>query len=179
MEITIELLVFFVLAVITLGGGVGVVMARNLFRAALLLLVSLFGVAGLFVLLSAPFLAAVQVLIYMGGIAILIIFAVMLTRGMVWAREVFNNQWGLGAFLAVLVFVLLALVIVQLDQGDGRVSGVLPSAPVAEVLPDSTAQLGQALIDPAQYVLPFEVASVLLAGALIGAIYIARDDEAE
>jgi NADH-quinone oxidoreductase subunit J len=152
------------------------VLARNLFRAALLLLVSLFGVAGLFVLLAAPFLAAVQVLLYMGGIAILIIFGVMLTRGMVQAREVMNSQWDLGAVVAVLFFAVLMAVIVQVSQGNAP---LLPSTPVADVPADSIGLLGAALVDPTQYVLPFEVASVLLAGALIGAVYIARDDETE
>jgi NADH-quinone oxidoreductase subunit J len=176
MELTLEVIVFAVFAIITLAGALGVVLARNLFRAALLLLVSLFGVAGLFVLLAAPFLAAVQVLLYMGGIAILIIFGVMLTRGMVQARQVMNSQWDLGAVIAFLFFAILMIVIVQVSQGD---TPLLPSTPVADVPADSIGMLGAALVDPAQYVLPFEVASVLLAGALIGAVYIARDDEAE
>ncbi|GAB4569293.1 MAG: NADH-quinone oxidoreductase subunit J [Anaerolineae bacterium] len=177
MELTIELLVFFVFAAITVLGGAGVVLARNLFRAALLLLLSLFGVAGLFVLLSAPFLAAVQVLIYMGGIAILIIFAVMLTRGMVRVRNVYTQQWDLAAVVALAFLALMIVVIVQLQQGDSAMMALAesPGAP----LENSTSVLGAALVDPAQFMLPFEVASVLLAGALIGAIYIARDDESE
>ena len=176
MELTIETLVFAIFSIITLAGGLGVVLARNLFRAALMLLVSLFGVAGLFVLLAAPFLAAVQILIYMGGIAILIIFAVMLTRGMVRAHKVMNEQWDVAAFIALVAFIVLLVVIVQVAQSDGA---PLPQAPVADVTTDPTASLGASLLDPAQYVLPFEVASVLLVGALIGAIYVARDDEAE
>jgi NADH-quinone oxidoreductase subunit J len=151
-------------------------LARNLIRAALLLLLSLFGVAGLFVLLSAPFLAAVQVLLYMGGIAILIIFGVMLTRGMVTEREVMTSQFDVAGLVAASFFIVLMVVIVQAAQGAGA---ALPALPVGDVAADSIAQLGAALVDPAQYVLPFEVASVLLAGALIGAVYIARDDEVE
>ncbi len=176
MEITIELLVFLVFALLTLAGGLGVVLARNLFRAALLLLLSLFGVAGLFVLLAAPFLAAVQVLIYMGGITILIIFAVMLTRGMVRARNVFNVQWDLAAIISLAFLALVVFLLWQLQQGGGA---AFLSAPPVSGLENPIAALGTALVDPAQYMLPFEVASVLLAGALIGAIYIARDDEAE
>ncbi len=177
MEITIELLVFLVFALLTLAGGLGVVLARNLFRAALLLLLSLFGVAGLFVLLAAPFLAAVQVLIYMGGITILIIFAVMLTRGMVRARNVFSEQWDLAAIVSLAFLALVVYLLWQLQQGS---SAALFAAPPPEGgLENPIAALGAALVDPAQYMLPFEVASVLLAGALIGAIYIARDDEVE
>lgn len=174
---TIEMLVFVVFALVTLAGGLGVVLARNLFRAALLLLLSLFGVAGLFVLLAAPFLAAVQILIYMGGIAILIIFAVMLTRGMVRSVNVYNQQWDLAAVVSLAFLALVVFMLVQLQQGDSAL--VAAAAEPGAALADSTAVLGTALVDPAQYMLPFEVASVLLAGALIGAIYIARDDEAE
>jgi len=177
MEITIELLVFLVFALLTLAGGLGVVLTRNLFRAALFLLLSLFGVAGLFVLLAAPFLAAVQVLIYMGGIAILIIFAVMLTQGMVQARKVFNEQWDLAAILSLAFLGLVVVLLWQMQQGDG--AALLTGVPPASGLENPIAALGAALVDPAQYMLPFEVASVLLAGALIGAIYIAREDEAE
>lgn len=177
MQFTTEMFVFLVFALITLAGGVGVVLVRNLFRAALFLLLSLFGVAGLFVLLAAPFLAAVQILIYMGGIAILIIFAVMLTRGMVTARDVYNQQWDLAAVVAIAFLAMMVFVLVQMQQGGTAMAAAI-AAPGA-VADNATAQLGAALVDPAQYMLPFEVASVLLAGALVGAIYIARDDEAE
>jgi len=118
----------------------------------------------------------VQVLLYMGGIGILIIFGVMLTWGMVQARQVMNSQWDLAAVIGLVTFVILMIVIVQVTQGEGA---ALPSLPRGDVAADSIAQLGAALVDPAQYVLPFEVASGLLAGALIGAVYIAREDEAE
>lgn len=173
MQITVELVVFLVLSLIALAGGLGVVLARNLFRAALWLLLSLFGVAGLLVLLSAPFLAAVQVLIYMGGITILIIFAVMLTRGMVQERRVWIEQWDYAVIVALAFFALILYVIYDTAVSGGMVlaAGALPP-----VDGDTTQRLGVALVDPGQYVLPFEVASLLLAGALIGAIYIARDD---
>ena len=81
-EINAQFIVFAVFAVLILAGGIGVVTTRNLIHGALWLVLSLFGVAGFFVLLSAPFLAAVQVVVYIGAIAILIVFAVMLTRSM-------------------------------------------------------------------------------------------------
>ncbi len=174
MELTAEIVVFAVFSVLTLAGGVGVALTRNLFRSALMLLVSLFGVAGLFVLLAAPFLAVVQVLIYMGAIAILIIFAVMLTRGMVTARRVMNDQWSVAAVVALFLFAVLVVIFVQVGQGE---NAVLPLNPTGDPPADGTAALGQALLDPGQYVLPFEVAALLLAGVLSGAVYIARDDE--
>ena len=92
-EINAQSIAFFIFSIFVLGGGLGVVSTRNLFHGALYLVLSLFGVAGLFVLLSAPFLAAVQVLVYIGAIAILIVFAVMLTRSMTHLTEIVNRQW--------------------------------------------------------------------------------------
>ena len=84
---------------------------RNLLHGALWLLVSLFGVAGLFVMLAAPFLAAVQVLVYMGVIVILIIFAIMLTRQVMGVREMPNNQWPVALAMAAIAFLVIALIL--------------------------------------------------------------------
>ncbi len=92
----LQWLIFAIFAILTLGGGIGVAIAPNLFHAALWLLVSLFGVAGFFVTLAAPFLAAVQVLVYMGAIVILIIFAIMLTRRLMGLHEQTSRQWPLA-----------------------------------------------------------------------------------
>jgi NADH-quinone oxidoreductase subunit J len=173
LELNPQSIAFFLFSVITLGGALGVVMNRNLIHGALYLILSLFGVAGLFVLLAAPFLAAVQVLVYIGAIAILIIFAVMLTRSMTNMTEVFNRQWWLGALVSVLLFVLLMIGVILPVWGVNGSQGVQnPSEIVA-----TTVDLGIALVDGNQYVLPFEVASLLLTAAMIGAIVIARDNE--
>jgi NADH-quinone oxidoreductase subunit J len=173
LELNIQSIVFLLFSVITLGGGLAVVTNRNLIHGAVWLIVSLFGVAGLFVLLSAPFLAAVQVLVYIGAIAILIIFSVMLTRGMTRMREVYNKQWSLSLIVAILLFVMLIVGVVLPVWGNGA---PMASPNPAEVVAD-TADLGVALVDGNQYVLPFEVASLLLTAAMIGAIVIARDRE--
>ena len=162
--------VFILFSVIVLGGGLLVVTQRNLVRAAGALVLSFFGVAGLYVLLDAGFLAAVQILIYIGAIAILIIFAVMLTRRLTEKGDEsgFNTQWT-GALGAAVV--LLALVVFVINT-------VWPLGFGAESMPalagDSTRGLGMALLDPDQFMLPFEIASVLLLGAMVGAIVIAR-----
>jgi NADH-quinone oxidoreductase subunit J len=130
-------------------------------------------VAGFFVLLSAPFLAAVQVLVYIGAIAILIIFAIMLTRSMTALRHIRSRQWWLALPVGVLLFVLLAAGVILPVWGSG---GIVGSEPVADVVA-TTTELGVALVDGNQYVLPFELASVLLTAAMIGAIVVARDDE--
>lgn len=173
LELNAQSIAFFIVALLTLGGAVGVVLSRNLIHGALYLIVSLFGGAGMFVLLAAPFLAAVQVLVYIGAIAILVIFAVMLTRSMTNIREIFNRQWWLSAVVAVLLFGLLTVgVILPVWGAGGSAAGI----PISEAV-TTTADLGVALVDGNQYVLPFEVASLLLTAAMIGAILIARDNE--
>src|SRR5215207_1156074 len=173
MELNAQSIAFFIFSVLTLGGGLATVASRNLIHGAVYLIVSFFGVAGLFVLLSAPFLAAVQVLVYIGAIAILIIFAVMLTRSMTNLRELYNQQWLISLVVAILFFVMLVVGIILPVWGNGApMEAANPSEIVA-----TTNDLGVALVDGNQYVLPFEVASLLLTAAMIGAIVIARDNE--
>jgi len=173
MELNAQSIAFFIFSVLTLGGGLATVASRNLIHGAVYLIVSFFGVAGLFVLLSAPFLAAVQVLVYIGAIAILIIFAVMLTRSMTNLRELYNQQWLISLVVAILFFVMLVIGIILPVWGNGApMEAANPSEIVA-----TTNDLGVALVDGNQYVLPFEVASLLLTAAMIGAIVIARDNE--
>ncbi|MFN8372023.1 MAG: NADH-quinone oxidoreductase subunit J [Anaerolineae bacterium] len=112
LELNIQTIVFAICSIITLGSAIGVVWNRNLVSSSYWLIFSLFGVAGLFVLLSAPFLAAVQVLVYIGAIGILITFSVMLTRGMTHIQDVFNNQSRLTAVVAVLLFLVLVVGVV-------------------------------------------------------------------
>jgi NADH-quinone oxidoreductase subunit J len=157
---------FILFGAITVAGGLYTVLARNLFHAALGLIVSLAGVAAMYALLEASFLAAAQVLIYIGAIAILIIFAVMLTRGVMGRLPGANDQWS---YAAIVSLGLLAILLITLFRFDW------PQTVQAAVPPDSIAQLGKSLVDPNLYVLPFEVASVLLVAALIGSAYIARD----
>ena len=163
--------VFILFSILTLGGGVLVVTQRDLVRAAAALILSLFGVAGLYVLLDAGFLAAVQVLIYIGAIAILIIFAVMLTRQLTSGGDEsgFNSQWA-GALGAAVVMLAFVVFVVNTAWPLGLEAGDVPA-----LAGDSTKGLGMALLDPEQFMLPFEVASVLLLGAMVGAIVIARD----
>ncbi len=170
-----QYLTFGLFSLFTLGGATLVVWSRNLVHSALWLVVSLFGVAGLFVLLSAPFLAAVQVLVYIGAIAILFIFAVMLTRGLTSSTldELFTRQWWVGAIASVSLMAAIVLGVVLPVWGPG---GVMPNQP-ASVDVATTREIGLALVSGNGYVLPFEVASVLLTAAMVGAIVIAREHE--
>ena len=173
----VQWLAFVILSVLTLGGGLMVARDRNLFHGALWLLISLFGVAGLFVLLAAPFLAAVQVLVYMGAIVILIIFAIMLTRRVMGERELPNNQWPVGLAMSALAFLVIGFILSQATQSSGPgIAPLLPTAAGGAVGIDSIVTFGKSLVDTGQYALPFELASLLLTGAMIGAIVSAREE---
>jgi NADH-quinone oxidoreductase subunit J len=171
-EITVESIVFLVLSAITLGGALLVVWSRNLFHAGLYLMVSLFGVAGLFVLLAAPFLAGVQVVVYIGAIAILIVLAIMLTPGITSMKGIFSQQWPAGLALVVIFFLLLVSVVTPLmgDLGIKHWNADFTQKDAIAVPANSINTLGKDLVDPDKYMLPFEVASLLLMAAMIGAV---------
>jgi len=187
-------IVFWLLSVMAVGGALGVVLVPDLFRAALLLIVVFIAVAGFFILLSAEFLAVVQVLIYVGAIAILIIFAIMLTRDV--QRGNLPNRLQIPAVVfSALLFSALVAVAVDTrwkflpDVEQERVELVQTSAVTTltdEVLikegvtaADEQAEVQEAgLADLliSDYVLPFEAVSVLLLAALIGALVLVRPD---
>ena len=111
-----EQVMFALLAIVTLGSAVMVVASRNLLHSALWLVLAFFGIAGIFVLLNAEFLAVVQVLIYVGAIATLFIFAIMLSRNVADPKEPrFNDQWGLVAGFAALLFVVLSAILTRIN----------------------------------------------------------------
>lgn len=160
-------ILFLITAIVTLGAAVMVVTAHNLVHAALWLILTLFGVAVFYVLLNASFLAVVQVVIYIGAIAILMIFAIMLTRRMMQdTGPTVNQGWGLAALISFALFVGLTWML-------STWIGFNTNLPQLSASTDSLQQLGQALVSPNAYILPFELASVLLLAALIGAIMIA------
>ncbi len=160
-------IIFFLVAAITLFAAFMVVTTRNLVHAALWLILVLFGVAVFFVLLSAGFLAVAQVVVYIGAIAILMIFTIMLTRRV--ARDsgaqVNSNWWGAGV-LSLLMFGALAWMLSQWQ-------GFQMTMPTLDTSIDPLKQLGEGLVSPGAFLIPFEVASVLLVAALIGAIMVA------
>ena len=164
---TPDQITFLVVAFVTLGSGFMVVTTRNLVHAALWLVATLFGVAITYTLLNASFLAVVQVVVYIGAIAILFIFAVMLTRkDMRDQGPQLNANWWLGALLSVATFSGLFFLL-QGWSGMSKTASMYPSGF------DAVTELGTELVSPAGYVLPFEVASVLLVAALVGAVYVA------
>lgn len=185
-------IVFWFLAMVAIGAALGVVLVRDLFRAALLLVVVFIAVAGFFVLLSAEFLAVVQVLIYAGAISILIIFAVMLTRDV--QRGNLPNRLQIPAVLFA-ALLLAALVVVSTETGWNRLTE--PDRERAELVQTSAVssvptealeasgfttgeqqaaarQSGLADLLIRDFVLPFEAVSVLLLAAVIGALALVR-----
>lgn len=167
--------IFIIISLLTLISGWIVVTSRNLFHAALAMMASFLGVAGLYVLLEAGFLAAAQLLVYIGAISILVIFAIMMTRRLMQTTESpFNSQWVWGGISAVVFFAITLFVILQVwSVVPGEGPDTAPPDVGAAVLQGSVNQLGAALVSPDAYVIPFEVASVLLLAALVGAIVIA------
>ncbi len=158
-------IVFLVTAVVTLFAAFRTVTTPNLIHAALWLILALAGVAVFYALLNANFFAVIQVVVYIGAIAILMVFAIMLTRREMRDRgKQTSGRWWWAAILGAVFFAGVTWMIEAV---------ALPSQPTAAVPASSIADLGKALVNPNGYVIPFEVASVLLLAALIGAVFVA------
>jgi NADH-quinone oxidoreductase subunit J len=155
--------VFYLFAVITVGSAAVVVLARSLIYSAFALLFTFFGVAGLYVLLGADFLAATQLLIYVGGILVLLLFGVMLTHKL-YDLELRSEvtQFLPGVIISTGLFLILTLTAFRTQWALG------PGRPPAA----TTAEIGQLFMG--RYLLPFEAASILLLVALMGAAMIVR-----
>lgn len=157
-------LAFWSLAAMTIGGATMIIFTRNLIHAVIWMVIAMLGIAGLYLTLSADFIAVVQVLIYVGAISVLMLFAIMLTP-----RAERDNAEGSLLIPAISVAFLLAvaMVYVVIDTDWGAVR----DAPISE----QARIIGESLIN--EYVLPFEIGAVLLTAALVGAIALAREDD--
>ena len=156
--------VFYAVAAVTVGSAIAVVTLRSIVHAALALVLAFVGVAGIYVLLNADFVAAVQVLVYAGAVTILLLFAIMLTRSPSSPR---SNPGNSQKIVALLTAAVLLVVLVGVLVGAGWPAVAPPPTSSAEVL-------GKQLFTT--YALPFEIASVLLLVAMVGAIILARED---
>ena len=157
-------ILFLIIAAFTLLMALGTVISRNLFHAALFLIGVFFGIAGIFILLEAEFLAMAQIIIYIGAIATLIVFAIMLSKNVMGkGAGAYNRQmyWALGG--VIFFFLILGWLLIQMPF----------NVVTAEVPADAIQQIGQGFVG--HYVVPFEVASILLLVALVGAIMLARE----
>jgi NADH-quinone oxidoreductase subunit J len=170
----IHYVIFALLAVVTLVGALRVVTTRSIMHAAIWLFPVFAGMAGFYLFLGAQFLAAIQVLIYIGAILVLIIFAVTLTRNSMDPEDAQNNRFALPVGLAAAALVLALVGAVTKNPWGQPVPslagiGLLPGVEITDV-----SALGVVLLQ--QYLIPFEVASVLLLAAMIGAIVMARKE---
>ena len=162
--------IFLVTALVAVLAALMVVASPRLVHAALWLVVTLGAVAVVFVLLDAAFLAMVQVAVYIGAIAILIIFTVMLTRRVMGdSGPQANRTWWLAIFIAFVMFGALLALLAQIPDWEQAAPPLLAGG--GDFLIED---LGASLVDLDRYVVPFEAASVLLLAALIGAIVLAR-----
>ncbi len=178
-------IVFSLLAIITLVSAFVVVTDRNLFHAAIAMMVSFLGVAGFYIMLNSGFMAAAQLLVYIGAISILVMFAIMMTRHLMDADEPAFNSMGVGsAIVSLLMFGVLAFVFwaTGLNAPAGTLFNRLPPPASDAVLETTVVTVGTLMVSPNAYVLPFEVVSIMLLAALVGAIVVARpiaEDEEE
>ncbi|MFQ5743503.1 MAG: NADH-quinone oxidoreductase subunit J [Acidobacteriota bacterium] len=164
-------LAFYLLAAIILGGAVMMVSSRNLVHSVIWMVASFIGIAGLFILLEAEFVAAVQILVYAGGIVVLFLFVIMLVNlGDIQQMEYLHHQWLPAMLLALLLVGELGFLLWA--GGQQLPTNRLPAESVLRGLGGNTQTLGMMLYT--DYLLPFEVASVLLLVAMIGAIYLAK-----
>ncbi len=162
-------LFFYILAVIILGGGILTITRRNAVHSAIFLVLTLIGVAGLFLHLQAEFLAAVQVFLYIGGITVLFLFVIMLVNLDEAARQrQFNRQWGLALGCVLLLVAELGYFLYQgkdfFSFSFAETSGVLSQ--------NNTQEIALSLYR--DYLLPFEIASLLLLVAIVGAVVMAK-----
>jgi NADH:ubiquinone oxidoreductase subunit 6 (subunit J) len=164
--VSLEPLAFWGLAAVLLASAFAVVLSKNLFHSVLYLALSLTATAGIFLSLDAEFLAAVQLLLYAGGVVTIVVFAIVVTERLVGDRITQTSRQLLNGFVvagALLAAVLLFVRSVPLPTSRPAMTG------------DLTRAIGQLLLT--RYVLPFELLAVLFVAALLGAIYFARPDE--
>jgi len=162
---TLEVIAFWAFAVILVGAGFAVVTGKNLFHAVLWLALALVATAGIFLTLDAEFIAAVQVLLYAGGVITVVVFAIVVTERLIGETlSQTNRRIGAGAAVSLGVLALLL-----------RTIGQAQTAPRLPLAGDLTRQLGTSLLT--RYVLSFELLAVLLLVGLLGASYFARPEE--
>jgi NADH-quinone oxidoreductase subunit J len=155
---------FWIMAVVVVIAALGVIFLRNVFRAALALILCFITVAGLYITLSADFLAAVQILVYVGAISVLIILAIMMTRDVQQGSP--TNRMKIPAFLVAVV--LLGIMIYTVTNTSWQIASEGPLTP-------TTVPLAVNLFSENGFILPVEIAAMLLLAAILGAIVIARE----
>jgi NADH-quinone oxidoreductase subunit J len=164
--VTLGDLAFWVLSVLLVGSALAVVLSKNLFHAVLWLALALTGTAGVFLLLNAEFLAAVQLLLYAGGVITIVVFAIVVTERLVGERLSQTNRGVVSG--AIVALVLLWTIVSTLMQRP------LPLTPLPQIS-DLTRVVGEQVLTI--FVLPFELLALLMLAAMLGAIYFARPED--
>jgi NADH-quinone oxidoreductase subunit J len=164
-NLSLSVLTFYVLAGTAVVGAAGVAFSRNIIYSALSLMVSFMGVAGLYVMLGADFIAGVQVLLYVGGVLVLTLFAVMLTQGI---SDIQVSNRSVGRVPALVIVAGTAAIMFRAVSQAGWADKALP------LDQSSTYEVGNLLLG--RYILPFEVASIVLLSVLVGAVVLTRKE---
>jgi NADH-quinone oxidoreductase subunit J len=164
--VSLEPIAFGALAIILVASALAVVLTKNLFHSVLYLALALVGTAGIFLTLDAEFLAAVQILLYAGGVVTIVVFAIVVTERLVGERITQTSRHLVRAVIAAGVLLAVLVAVIR------RVPLPLSAPPVRG---DLTRAIGQAVLT--RWVLPFELLAVLFLAALVGALYFARPDE--
>jgi NADH-quinone oxidoreductase subunit J len=166
---------FTVLAALMIGSAIRVVTTKNVVHAALYLVLVLAGVAAQYILLAAEFVAVTQILVYIGAIMVLMLFGIMLTRARIGREtDLTNDNWWVGLATAVLLVVVMGYALVDAFSDDKLPRDTRIENVIDATGPSNTSTLSDAIFS--QYLIPFEVVSVLLTAALVGAIVLARKD---
>jgi NADH-quinone oxidoreductase subunit J len=155
---------FWIMAIVVVAAALGVVFQRNVFRAALTLILCFIAVAGIYITLSADFLAAVQILVYVGAISVLIILGIMMTKN--FQKGDLSNKMQIP--VAIVAVVILGVLVYAVTRSPWNIS---PDAPLSP----TTMPLANALFSQNGYILPVEIGAVMLLAAIIGAIIITRE----
>ena len=159
--------IFYILAALTIAGGLAAILLKHLIHAALALTVAFAGLALLFLSLDAQFVGFAQILVYIGAVAILIVFAILLTRGSDLPKDgVFSRTWPAGLVIAAAVFAMLGWAVLQS-------SSALPQQTAVPAV--SVHDIGNALMG--RYVLPLEIVALLLTAATVGAVIVAMHEK--
>ncbi|MGC9346665.1 MAG: NADH-quinone oxidoreductase subunit J family protein [Anaerolineae bacterium] len=164
--ISLSQIVFLLFSAVALGAAARVVTSHRVFHAAMWLVGSFFGIAAIYMLLESPFMAGIQLFIYIGGVAVLTVIAIMVTKGIMDEdRRTVNDPWS-ALIVALSVFGVMVWMIVQVP---------LPVEPLFPVPEGGIALLGAALVDPAGFLLPFQVVSIMLLVVLLASLFLGRE----
>ena len=159
-------ILFILFGSLALAAAVRVVTSYRIFHAAMWLIISFFGIAAVYLLLESPFMAGVQLFIYIGGVAVLTVIAIMVTKGIMRAdRKMTHDPWA-SAMIALSLFAVIVWMINQVAW---------PEIPPFSIDEEDLTLLGMTLVDPGGYLLPFELLSLMLLVVLIGALYLGKE----